>query len=251
MRAFITTVAGMATRFAQSLPAPMPKCIYTAGKPENTLLYRLVTLAEDFDRIVIVTGFMAEDVAGYVDKMFTGSLREKIVLVENKEYAEYGSGWSLYKGLEALMDTNEKYEDILFAEGDLYFSTEKFREVENADSDVITVNCEPILAKKAVALYFDMNGYPKYIYDTSHGALEIKEPFTAVYNSAQVWKLHDADKFLAVAKEMGEQAHQGTNLIVLNNYFRTVRDAGAEIKVVTMDKWLNCNTTADFAKIDF
>ncbi len=251
MRAFITTVAGMATRFAASLPSPLPKCVYTAGKREDTLLYRLVTLAENFDRIVIVTGFMTETVEEYVETVFTDELREKIILVENKQYAEYGSGWSLYKGLEALMNTGDSYEDILFAEGDLYFSTEDFRKVENADSDVITVNCEPILAKKAVALYFDTEGYPKYIYDTSHGALEIKEPFTAVYNSAQVWKLHDGDWLLSIAREMGEEAHQGTNLIVLNNYFHSVKDTGGEIEVITMKEWINCNTTADFAKIKF
>lgn len=245
MKAFITTVAGMATRFSASLPAPVPKCVYTAGKPENTLLYRLVTFAEDFDRIVIVTGFMKDTVTEYAEKYFSEKILNKIIFVNNKEYAEYGSGWSLYLGLKALSELNEKYSEILFAEGDLYFSREDFEKICNSKNDVITVNNEPIEAKKAVALYFDRDNRPHYIYDTSHGILEINEPFTAVYNSAQIWKFCNTEKLFRIMNDMGENAHQGTNLVLMNNYYCD------NIEIIRMNTWVNCNTTEDFAKLDF
>ena len=219
-KAFITTAAGMATRFSASLPAPVPKCIYTDNKPENTLLYRLVSLAEDFDRIVIVTGFMEDNIKEYAEKYLPKEILDKTVFVSNEQYAQYGSGWSLYLGLKALENSDEKYDDIIFAEGDLYFSREDFEKICISRNDVITVNNEPIEAKKAVALYFDTDSRPHYIYDTHHGTLEINEPFTGIYNSAQIWKFRDADKIFRIMNEMGEKAHQGTNLVLINHYYR-------------------------------
>ena len=244
-KAFITTVAGMATRFSASLPAPVPKCIYTADSPENTLLFRLVSLAEDFDSIIIVTGFMQEDIKKYAEENFPENIKSKIIFAENPEYAEYGSGWTLYKGLLAV--DVKSYDEIIFAEGDLYFSREDFSKICGIKSDVITVNNEPIKAEKAVALYFDKDNKPKYIYDTSHGILEIKEPFTAVYNSAQIWKFCDTEKLFRTMTDMGEDAHKGTNLILMNNYYRDSEN----IEIIRMNTWVNCNTTADFAKLDF
>ena len=47
----------------------------------------------------------------------------------------------------------------------------------SADKSVVTVNRNPILADKSVALYFDIAGEIRYIYDTGHNELLIKEPF--------------------------------------------------------------------------
>ena len=98
-----------------------------------------------------------------------------------------------------------------------------------------------------IADYFDKDNKPKYIYDTSHGILEIKEPFTAVYNSAQIWKFCDTEKLFRTMTDMGEDAHKGTNLVLMNKYYRDSEN----IEIIRMNIWVNCNTTADFAKLDF
>ena len=188
---------------------------------------------------------MHENIRKYAEENFPENIKDKIIFAENPEYAEYGSGWSLYKGLAAI--DVKSFDEILFAEGDLYFSREDFEKICVSGNDVITVNNEPIEAEKAVALYFDRDNTPHYIYDTSHGILEINEPFTAVYNSAQIWKFHDTGKLFRIMNDMGENAHQGTNLILMNNYYRDSRN----IEIIRMNTWVNCNTTEDFAKLDF
>ncbi len=251
MKAFITAVAGMATRFSEDLPAPIPKCIYNEGKAAETLLYRIVSAAADFDLIVIVTGFMADDVVDYAEKNLPKKILEKIKFVNNESYSEYGSGWSLYLGLKAVFDSDRDYNEIVFAEGDLYFSEADFKLIDSERSDVITVSTKPIEAKSAVALYFDKKNIPHYIFDTSHGELEIKEPFLSIYNSAQIWKFHDAKRLLGIIEEMSESDFYGTNLVVINKYFQDSALRGERFKIIIMKEWINCNTVSDFRKIIF
>ncbi len=251
MRAFLTTVAGMATRFCADLPQPVPKCIYTAGDPAHTLLYRMLTLAKDFDRLVIVGGFRFDEIRAYAAAQLPAEIRAKLLFAENPQYAEYGSGWSLYVGLKALLDAEPDCQEILFAEGDLYYSAEEFAQIAAAEGDVLTTCCEPIRAEKAVALYYDLQGYPHYIFDTSHGALEIREPFRSIYNSAQIWKFRDIARLRRVMQELGEEAQQGTNLVLINRYMQLACAAGTPPQQIMLPVWMNTNTAADFRALDF
>lgn len=248
MRAFITTVAGMATRFSESLASPVPKCIYTETEPEQTLLYRMVKFASDFDRIVIVGGFMFDAVMEYTKRQFP-ELMEKIVFVDNPHYADYGSGWSLYLGLQKLLESGEVFEQILFAEGDLFISEMDFRRIAEADSDVITTSSAPIEARSSVAVYFDLQKLPHYIYDTAHGALEIREPFLSIYNSGQIWKFTDAKRLSETITALGEDQQKGTNLVLIGRYFQEICRSGREPAVLQLDKWVNCNTLHDYQSI--
>ena len=217
-RAFITTVAGMSSRFCADLPKPLPKCIYNTGNPQKTLLYRLVTLAKDFDRIVVVVGFMKDAVTEYAEKYFPKDILCKTVFVNNIDYQKYGSGWSLFLGLDDVKNSGFVYDEIVFAEGDLFFRSD------------------------------DFNNIPKYVYDTSHGLLEIGEPFRAVFNSAQIWKFCNTNLLFRILDNMTFREHQGTNLVLMNKYFGSV---DRDFEIISMENWLNCNTVHDFETVDW
>ena len=51
-------------------------------------------------------------------------------MVENPYYKRYGSGYSLYIGLQKAFETGA--DEILFAEGDLHLSTNDYKKVCNA-----------------------------------------------------------------------------------------------------------------------
>ena len=59
MRIFLTTVAGSATRFSESVGKPTVKCIFNREDPKKTLLNHMLTQAKDYDVYVIVGGYVA------------------------------------------------------------------------------------------------------------------------------------------------------------------------------------------------
>ena len=247
MRIFLTTVAGSATRFSESVGKPTVKCIYNREDPKKTLLNHMLTQAEDYDVFVIVGGFLICELGKYIDEVLTEEQKNKIILVDNKFYKEYGSGWSLYLGVKAVFDKfGTDFDEILFAEGDLFVDDESMNSVMNTSNSVITINSEAIRAKKAVALYYDLDNVPHYIYDTSHGQLKIDEPFTAIYNSGQIWKFADSRLLFDTTEAIEPSKHEGTNLVLINEYFQRLARAGKEIDVIPMKTWINCNTINDF-----
>lgn len=247
MRIFLTTVAGSATRFSESVGKPTVKCIYNREDPNKTLLNHMLTQAKDYDVFVVVGGFLISELESYINNVLSEEFRNKVLLVNNEQYAEFGSGWSLYLGVKAVLDKyGTSFSELLFAEGDLFVDDESFGAVADSKSSVITINSEPIRAKKAVALYYDLDEVPHYIYDTSHGQLSINEPFTAVYNSGQIWKFTDSELLGSLMNEMASERHEGTNLVLINEYFQTLAKNGKNIDVIPMKTWINCNTINDF-----
>ena len=97
----------------------------------------------------------------------------------------------------------------------MYIDNKSFGKVEKSCYDVITYNREPILSNKAVALYFDKANIPHYIYDTEHDQLAINEPFTAIYNSGQIWKFMDVGMLYNLMDKIDVKKHQGTRTITL------------------------------------
>ena len=157
----------MSSRFNKDTKENVLKCLYYEEKPTNSLLSLQVHKTVDLvDEIIVVGGYKYDD-------------------VYNDHYHDYGSGYSLIKGIETV---SQQTDEIIFIEGDLFFDTASVEAIINSPKDVISVNNEPILSNKAVALYFDAHSYPHYIYDTKHSCLEIHEPFTAIYNSGQMCK---------------------------------------------------------------
>lgn len=241
MKILLITVAGISSRFSQSIGKPCLKCIYYRKSIEESLLYRMIHQSEEFDRYVIVGGFHYDELRSVLKQSFP-EYREKIILVQNEKYAEYGSGYSLYLGLKQIMDL--PFSQIVFAEGDLYIDHNSFMKVCQTNKDVITCNKEAILANKAVAFYYDQQCKIHYIYDTQHNALQINVPFLGIYNSGQIWKFSQPERLRRILGELDEKDRQGTNLIFIQKYFEDLDKVDYEI--VRFDKWINCNTIVDF-----
>ena len=244
MKVLIITVAGMSTRFSRSVGKPVIKCLYHNKSLKDSLLYILLERSREFDYFIIVGGYRYKELCETIRASFK-KFSDRILLIENPYYSTYGSGYSLYLGLQKAFETGA--DEIVFAEGDLYFNEDDYQRVCSADKSVVTVNRNPILADKSVALYFDIAGEIRYIYDTGHNELFIKEPFLAIYNSGQVWKFSDKHLARKVYSQMDEEEWKGTNLIFVEKYFR---DIGSEkYELITLRHWINCNTLDDFNKI--
>lgn len=245
MKVLLLTVAGLSSRFSESVGYSCLKCIYHEHSVQESLLYRMLDRHELFDRIVIVGGFKFRELEEFVNREFAG-IRHKLLLVENTHFADYGSGYSFQAGVRALERDAEGAvcDELIFAEGDLFVDDDSFRAVCMSAGSVMTYTRKPIYADKSVAFYLDMNDTPHYIYDTAHGSLRIDEPFKAVFNSGQVWKFARPNVLRDILDGMSEKDLQGTNLVPVNAYFQSIEDGEAEL--VGFRRWVNCNTLRDF-----
>jgi choline kinase len=185
VKVLIVTAAGIASRFNKDLDKPAVKCIFYKENPQYSILYQMFKKVSHCDRVIIVGGYEFKQLVKYIEIYLTDFIH-KIEIIFNPHFEDYGSGYSLYLGIKAAEKINAS--EIIFAEGDLFFSKTDFRKVVLNSGDVLTVNKVPIESGKAVLVYEDLSGYMKYLYDTGHKELYIKEPFRSVYNSAQVWK---------------------------------------------------------------
>ena len=149
----------------------------------------------------------------------------------------------MYKGIEAVREPGE----ITFVEGDLYFAKETFKRVYHSEKSVITINREPIYSNKAVVLYVNADGKPRYLYDTNHQTLTVPEPFKAVFNSGQMWKFKSFNRLHKVVNSLSEKQLQGTNLEIIQAYFSELN--AEEYDVVTFNEWYNCNTVEDYNQV--
>ncbi|MEY8392180.1 licC domain protein [Lachnospiraceae bacterium] len=243
MKVLIITAAGVSSRFSESVGYPCLKCLYHENGIEESLLYRMLHLDGGFDRYVVVGGFQYEKLKAAIEDEFQ-DFRGRLLLVENEHYADYGSGYSLYLGLAAIMGMDVT--EVVFAEGDLFVDREGFCRVCDAQKDVVTCNTEAILAEKAVAFYFDKDCGIHYIYDTAHSVFEIKEPFRGIFNSGQVWKFADAKRLRETVRAIPKEDWQKTNLVLIQKYFGNL--GKGEYEVVAFQDWVNCNTISDYRK---
>jgi CTP:phosphocholine cytidylyltransferase-like protein len=242
MRTLIVTVAGTATRFNSDTKVPTLKCLYHTSSIVNSLLFQILKKSENIERCIIVGGYLYEELKNTIDNAF-GHYRDKITLVFNEKYEEYGSGYSLIKGIEAL---NGDAKEVIFVEGDLFFDSDSYDKVINSPKDVLTVNSEPITADKSVAFYINDSGKLKYIYDLKHNAFKINEPFLSIHNSAQIWKFRDCNELKSIPSQLSAEQIRGTNLEIIQTYFKGRNINNLDIIKIT--EWINCNTVDDYLK---
>ncbi|MCI8984450.1 MAG: licC domain protein [Lachnospiraceae bacterium] len=242
-RLLIITVAGISERFSQSLGKKHLKCIYYYNHFNESLLYHMLHQNIDFDKYIIVGGFMYKELESIIKLYFTDYI-DKIILTKNEKYREYGSGYSLYMGLQKALEFD--FDEIVFAEGDLFVDTDSFHKVIESDKNVITCNQEPILANKAVAFYYDEHYGIHYIYDTGHYSFQIREPFLGIFNSGQIWKFNQPSRVRNVYNELNYE-WKGTNLLFIQKYFQGLSQNDYDI--IQFKQWINCNTIADFNRI--
>lgn len=240
MKTLIITVAGTATRFNKDTNKDTLKCLYFQESPRYSLLYQILDKARSVDKYIIVGGYLYEELSLFIEQNLQ-EFKDKIELVYNPYYMEYGSGYSLIKGIESVPSCCN---EILFVEGDLFFDRLSFQRVFLAHGNVITANREFITSQKAVAFYVDTKGQVHYIYDTMHRTLYISEPFQAIYNSAQIWKFLSLERLMSVVENLTSSQRRGTNLEIIQGYFK---DLPVEtLDFVPIEVWYNCNTVSDY-----
>lgn len=239
MKYLIITVAGTATRFNRDTKRETLKCLYYTGSSNLTLLNQLFKNCGEYDKYIIVGGYLYKYLEEYINEKLE-KYKDRIELVYNPHFFDYGSGYSLYKGIKAITEVGE----VTFVEGDLFFSKKDFLQVYTSKKNVLSINREPIFAKKAVALYISSDGKPHYLYDINHDMLTISEPFLAVFNSAQIWKFLSSDKLKDAVALLSEEQLHGTNLEIIQSYFNKLNED--EYEIITFYDWYNCNTVADY-----
>jgi NDP-sugar pyrophosphorylase family protein len=244
VKVLIITIAGTARRFNQDLEEKVVKSIYYRNTFENSLLYQLCLKAFACDKIIIVGGYKIEQVSEYINT-YMSCFSEKIELIYNSCFESHGSGYSFFLGIKAAQKYNP--DELIFTEGDLYFADLSFQKVLSAKYDVITINTIPVEVEKAVILYKNLNNHIKYIYDIDHKSLVIREPFAAIYNSAQVWKFLNLDWLYSCVKDLSYEQITGTNLEIINSYFSQIPTEN--ISFIVMDDWINCNTLHDYDNV--
>lgn len=244
MKILIITVAGCSSRFSKSIGYETLKCIYYKKDYTESLLFRLLNQSADFDKYIVVGGYKYDELRKCIEEWFP-SKKDKIELVRNPFYKKYGSGYSLFCGIEAAMKYN--FDEMMFVEGDLFVDSNSFLKVANSAYNVITCNNNPILAKKAVVLYFDISEKIHYIYDTTHKTLIISEPFISIYNSGQIWKMTNNIAIRKIFESMKSDDWKGTNLVFIEKYFSNLDRQHFEI--IGFEEWVNCNTIDDFNMI--
>lgn len=245
MKVFLTTVAGLSSRFSASLGREVLKCIYYETDPKKTLLFHQLQIAEEYDRLVVVGGYRFTELCEYLEHNIDSSIKQKLLLIHNEDYARYGSGWSFLKGIRAVQCFAP--EEILFAEGDLAFGRGDFQKIAQAQGDVITFTQGPIDAHTSVVAYLSADGRPHYLYDVQHRLIQVEEPFISIFNSGQVWKFSDTTLLYTLADELPKLIHQRTNLEIINAYFsKSNRNA---LSLINFAEWVNCNTIYEFRTV--
>ena len=239
MKYLIVTVAGTATRFNCDTKEDTLKCLYFTDSPQYALITQLLKNCGKYDKYIIVGGYLYEKLESFVSNELS-SYKDKIELVYNEHFNDYGSAYSLYKGIKAIKEPGE----VTFVEGDLFFTPATFKKVYDSSKNVITINSDPIYSNKAVALYISATDSLRYLYDTDHKTLTIPEPFKALFNSGQMWKFISSERLLEVVDLLHIKQLQGTNLEIIQAYCGDLNVD--EYEIVLFKEWFNCNTVADY-----
>jgi len=248
MKAAIITIAGISSRFNEGIPAneQCQKALYYQGNKDNTLLFHLLNKCLFADRIMLVCGNRFNEVKDYY-ALLPKNVKEKTELVYNEHYEDLSSGYSLYVGIKALFEKYKDIEEVLFVEGDLDVDDASFQKVVDSSKDVLTYSFEPIYANKAVVLYSNAENRYKYAFNSSHGLLQIEEPFSVILNSGQIWKFKNTERLKAANEKFYNENKEDSNLGIIRNYVDA--SDSREFDLVGLLRWMNCNTRDDYQKI--
>lgn len=244
MKMVIVAAAGVSSRFNENESKPVLKGIYTTTNYQKTLLYSILRKCTGFDKVVLVGGYQYEELKDYVDAC-RKDFAFQIQLVYNPCYQELGTGYTLKMGLEACLK-EETCSEITMVEGDLFFDEESFEQIKISEKNIAAYTYEVICSNKAVIAYVNQQKKLKYVFSTSHGAVEITEPFLEIYNSGQIWKFTDAARVAHLMQEMPQEKWAGTNLNFIEAYFSGIEEN--EREMFPLKIWENCNTRTDYLK---
>lgn len=243
MKVLVITVAGKSSRFNQEAEIPVLKCLYKPFPEEPTILQRIIEQYEQYDKFVLVGGYLFQTLQQYVEKDLEAA-QEKIDLVFNPRYEEKGTMYSLYLGLKEA----EKYDvnELVFTEGDIIADSESVEKLQKQNKDVVTINREPIWADRAVVAYLDEMQHVRYFYDTEHKSLMFNGKIKAVFNSGQVWKFMDPKRLFFLNSQLTEEEQSQTNLVLIQKYFEKLEPE--DLEILQFSEWCNCNTREDYVR---
>ena len=95
-------MAGMSSRFNKDTKEDVLKCLYYEDTPDKSLLSLQVHKVYDHvDEIIVVGGYKYEDLEKFIRNEMK-DVKQKMKLVYNDHYHDYGSGYSLLKGIEVV-----------------------------------------------------------------------------------------------------------------------------------------------------
>ncbi len=241
-KTIIITVAGVSSRFNSGFKDSHLKAIYFEEKTTETLLFKILEKCKDADSIIVVGGYKYDELKNYIEKNLDESLKQKIILVYNEFFQKYTSGYSLSVGLQRAFEKNPA--EIIFIEGDLDIDKNSFVEVLAAEKDVLTYTSLPIDSKKSVVVYRNAANKYRYAFNSSHGLLEINEPFYNIYNSGQCWKFKNIELLKTANEKFCAVDITDTNLGIIQRYFENL--SADEVNLIHLKRWLNCNTRQDY-----
>ena len=140
MKILILSTAGISSRFNTSLKSKKPvlKSIFYKDTPKHSLLGRFLEFHKYFDKIIIVGGFLFNELEATLKYFNTNN----IDLIYNDKYNSLGSGYSLYLGLKKTLEYN--FSEIIFAEGDLFVDKDNFLKIIKSPKDTISINTTKI-----------------------------------------------------------------------------------------------------------
>ncbi len=242
MKIAIVAVAGISSRFNQNEEEAVLKGIYTTTDDRKTLLYSILRKCVGFDKVVLVGGYQYEKLEAYIEA-HKEEFPFLIQLVYNRHYSDLGTGYTLKVGLEECLK-EQTCSEIVLIEGDLFFDEASFERVKASDRSVATYNQKVIYSNKAVIAYVDLQKRLRYVFSTSHDAVQIPEPFLEIYNSGQIWKFADIDIARKLMGELPQEAWEGTNLRFVEAYFGQIEEEKRQM--LPLNIWENCNTRDDY-----
>ena len=248
MKACVITIAGVSSRFNEGFSENerCHKAIFHYGDKTNTLLFHLLKKCLNCDVIVLVCGYLYDDIRDYCEYL-PDEMRCKIKTVYNLHYEDLASGYSLYMGLDYLFENYSDIDAVLFIEGDLDIDEKSFRRIALSGRNVLTYNYDPIFAKKAVALYKNADCRYKYAFNSNHGLLHIDESFSEIYNSGQIWQFVNMKRLKYASDKFYIEDKGDTNLRIISNYIDL--SSKDEFDLIGIKCWTNCNTREDYDMI--
>ncbi|MDL2231406.1 phosphocholine cytidylyltransferase family protein [Porphyromonadaceae bacterium OttesenSCG-928-L07] len=153
----VILAAGMATRL-RPLTDHTPKCLLKIG--DRSLLERAIDnlLVNGIKELVIVTGYLQEQIVSLVDKRYP---ELKVEYIFNKDYATTNNIYSLW-----LVKNAVAHSDVLLLDSDILFDSELIKALLNSSfTNCLALNNHP-LGEEEIKVIPDDNGFVKEISKT-------------------------------------------------------------------------------------
>lgn len=192
-------------------------------------------------------------VAG-VSSRFNKDIPDEKKILKCLYYDENPKDTLIYQMLKKL----ESYDKIIIVGGYKYSNLmeyvdkqisqelqEKIILVENDHFDDLSSGYSLYLGIKEALDNFDEIDEYKYLFNSDHGMLNLKEPFKAIFNSGQTWKFRDMELLKIANDNFYNNSIEDTNLGIIQKYFDLIKNK-EDIELIGLKHWVNCNTRDDY-----